>query len=334
MQAPPYKTFAVDIVTAYLHIVALHTWIRWRQYMWDPNLVELLQLMGEAMRKRQWPKEVGKSLVHHIRWFSRALLVLQVVVVIWGYQVLPMPAMEFAMDAPSDASARSTTFAFAHSVMMFLAIPGHVPSLLAGYGFFLFVCRIHSLDSKRIESIIEGKGQGSKLRQFHTDAEIMPLANECGDLIDGAQRRLTATCSKFGFLTMHQLAYTFSQLSLIVMDFTGDIYHTDGMDLDDERFRKLGYSCWHLAIAVVGLAGLLIIPAATTATFDRCFHSVYLGLRKRGASERLSVQMASDMSFQIEGFTLMTAQVSFKSVGLFLSIVFTCFSVYIELDNR
>jgi hypothetical protein len=347
-KTPPYVDQGLDFLTVYFHIVGLHNWLYWRHYaMRDANILALLRsfnLEGEE-------DPLLMNVRRHIVLGAKMLMVLQVIGIGLGFAVFAQPALEH-WKLGHGAPEEDRRFALVHGVLMYIAIPAHVPTLIAAYGLFFFVSRLHALDATRVVNLLKDTSQpimdpgdhASKAppgslpvegcvtnsTSGHGKEYYDSCAAVCCYMVESVQSRLWCTCSTLQWLWIHQLLYTFAQL--LVVTIRGRAYWMGTFKDDRASFNEMLYVAWHAYIGFVGLLALVVTPAAVTHVFEHIPHSVEKGLRAREAPVRSAINGAKDVAFHVVGFSIFGNKVSPNTVVIMASLIMTAFTLHMDLS--
>eukprot|EP00927_Polykrikos_kofoidii_P026060 TRINITY_DN2327_c0_g1_i9.p1 TRINITY_DN2327_c0_g1~~TRINITY_DN2327_c0_g1_i9.p1 ORF type:complete len:585 (-),score=45.89 TRINITY_DN2327_c0_g1_i9:32-1744(-) len=329
MPMHPFRNDRIGFLTIYIHVIGFHTWIFWRNHGNHEYPRDLWRwLIGNdtecQARKR-------KLMTVILAWFLLVLIVLLAAICILG---VCGPSLHIWVSTQETLTTRA--LALAHAVLMFIAIPIHVPVIVVGLMSFVFMCFLHHSDftsiTRRVRAklpsqVAEGELLMLKEPKPTVDAARLVLELVCAEA-EKAQYRLEWTCSKCKLLWCHQIVYAFLQV-IVVVDHVGPIL------VAETREEYLGYWREHSDVSISllvfhGLCGSCVIlaallaPAGTTSSFKHQCRELVDFIRSNGGAIDDCALAGCFLEKQIEGFTVGELILTSSLASKFYSVVVVC----------
>eukprot|EP00927_Polykrikos_kofoidii_P026052 TRINITY_DN2327_c0_g1_i10.p1 TRINITY_DN2327_c0_g1~~TRINITY_DN2327_c0_g1_i10.p1 ORF type:complete len:607 (-),score=51.63 TRINITY_DN2327_c0_g1_i10:32-1810(-) len=329
MPMHPFRNDRIGFLTIYIHVIGFHTWIFWRNHGKHVYLRDLWTWMVDKDTECQARKR--KLMTGIAAWFILVLMVLLASICVLG---ACGPSMNIWLSTEETLTTR--VLALAHAVLMFIAIPTHVPAIVIGLISFVFMCFLHHSDftsiTRRVRAklpsqVAEGELLMLKEPKPTVDAARLVLELVCAEA-EKAQYRLEWTCSKCKLLWCHQIVYAFLQV-IVVVDHVGPIL------VAETREEYLGYWREHSDVSISllvfhGLCGSCVIlaallaPAGTTSSFKHQCRELVDFIRSNGGAIDDCALAGCFLEKQIEGFTVGELILTSSLASKFYSVVVVC----------
>ena len=122
----PYHNLPNDLLTAYVHFVAIQGWLFWRRNLKDPKLLAVIDGLHNA------PQARAARYRKYVRLFCTTALVIMI-----GMSLIVLGG--FALPAQIEGSG-DADFQLWHAVVMWPAIPPVICCLFCVYAMLFFMC--------------------------------------------------------------------------------------------------------------------------------------------------------------------------------------------------
>ena len=329
-KTPPYYHWTVEFATVYFHICGLHLWVFWRDFVGEGHLSIILK--SSVLRK-------DEQLWLTSNRVARVVLVVQIIVIVLGFIAFPQPAIEYYLSDKEGSQLAS--FSVLHAVLMWLAIPQHVATVVSSLVLYSFVCKLHMVDmdnlgavlwdqnlplfKERLDRTIEGLSEHSKKKVL----EITCVA------VEAIQERLSHTCRRVVFAWCHQTVYAIIVLCMVHSHMIASAFQWENGEESAVTRRELifnlVYNIWHGLIGLLMFITALVIPAMVTGHFMHTPRRVFMGLRMRGFDIHQMDTILQYLQGECVGYRVGYAQISQATIGQITSVITILSSVYAAL---
>jgi len=335
VQTPPFYDHGTDLLTAYFHVIGLHAWLFWRGFARHKQTQELFSSFF-AENTDSFLARGTPALKAHIRLVFRVLLVLQFFLSCVGVGAFPIPA-HIAWKEGVHTTVFSEHYTFAHAVIMYTVIPQHIPTMLATIALYFIVSKLHMWDMERVKDLVAdtmvnllGDDTSCGAEVLSTD-EAEGMTHLACDLIEAAQLRLRYSCTRFQWLWLHSLMYTFFELFMCMTHLRA--FQDSGEELTRDGILLFFTDFFHLGFGVIGLFAALVTPALVTQMYTDCPACVVMSLRKRGVSTTMVGAAFPYLASTAKGFTVLGEPVSTGTVVKFCTMIGIFSSIYLSAGN-
>eukprot|EP00747_Dinoflagellata_sp_TGD_P057975 gnl/TRDRNA2_/TRDRNA2_150900_c1_seq2.p1 gnl/TRDRNA2_/TRDRNA2_150900_c1~~gnl/TRDRNA2_/TRDRNA2_150900_c1_seq2.p1 ORF type:complete len:428 (+),score=33.29 gnl/TRDRNA2_/TRDRNA2_150900_c1_seq2:3-1286(+) len=334
VQAPPFFELTIDIATVYFHLCGLHLWVFWRSFLLDGHLndvVRCCEVYAPAEGKAR------QELAFISRVAARGMLVVQVAMIVLGFIVFPQPAIEHYL---MEKSSATSVFSAVHAILMWIAIPQHVATVVSSLTLYFIVGRLHMLDILTLSDIVWDQDlplfehRADETSECY-DAKVQSILLTTCEAVEGVQRRLGHTCRRMCLAWYHQVFYGVVVLAvvheqmIVSVSSRGDTGQdeVDDWTVRQQLFRYL-YAVWHGAMGSLIFFTALIMPAQITGRILDMPHKVFSGLRGHGISIQRMDSLLIYLQTNCVGYRVGYTQVSETTIGTVISVMTILSSIY------
>eukprot|EP00927_Polykrikos_kofoidii_P086814 TRINITY_DN9839_c0_g1_i8.p1 TRINITY_DN9839_c0_g1~~TRINITY_DN9839_c0_g1_i8.p1 ORF type:complete len:598 (+),score=56.53 TRINITY_DN9839_c0_g1_i8:67-1860(+) len=326
----PFRNDMIGILTVYIHVIGFHTWRFWRTHGEHEYLRDLAWWLVKTDTERQARRREAVTAM-------LASLLLALVIIVTAICLLGHCGPSIHIWLSMEETPTTRVLALAHAVVMFAAIPQHVPAIVVGLMSFVFICALHHSDftsiTRRVEALLPSRvAEGEVLmlneltRTEGKDARLV-MESVCSEA-EKAQLRLEWTCSECSLLWCHQVVYAFLQV-IVVVEQIRPILNAETREESVKYWRdhsdfSVTLLLFHGLCGVFVLLAALLAPAAATSSFrNHCRHLVEF-IRCSEASIDMCAYAGCFLEKRVRGFVVWKRSVTTSLVSQFYSVVVIC----------
>mmetsp|Transcript_11271 Transcript_11271/g.25669 ORF Transcript_11271/g.25669 Transcript_11271/m.25669 type:complete len:706 (+) Transcript_11271:148-2265(+) len=175
-QTVPYHVISTDTLTAYVHIPAWQSWLRWRQFVRSRGCDELLSKVSAT----EGTQQILNRACRIAGWLVLLVQVVMVTDVLLGFSLPATLGLggkagtEFGNDFPA-----AEQFTQWHAWVMWPLIPAVIASMFASYSMFSFVALLHILDIQNVQKTVrESMGSLSNFYKANAGLQASEVAGQ------------------------------------------------------------------------------------------------------------------------------------------------------------
>lgn len=262
LAATPYHTLPMSLLTAYVHVPAVHGFRFWRRTL---NDVRSSGLVNSLVAHES---SVVGAAVKNIGIGLRCTVVGQacfVVVVLAAYALPAMPLGDFGATAPrTGASGADVAAVRAHGLLMWVFITMVMCAITGQYALFALFSYLHTIDvalaGERVIEKMHRHYDTRDRRTFGDDAryDLDELLEDVAATCAATQASLTRSSDAWSSILIHFLLVAFAQTFVVLNHVT---LHTVG----ELKHTPYGYCYYFQDAFFVGSAGLVIFSTVVFA---------------------------------------------------------------------
>lgn len=278
-QEKPYHNFAIDLLTAYVHIPAFRSWLLWRRMVHGPHGIQVAETLSK------WDERIATKFCELLRlgsWLAFATMFCMSGIGLSGFSLPGQIAAE-------NVEGRSSTFMYWHALLMWVPIPPVICTIFSGHAFLIIFCVMHAheLDQlkknlrktvknthqhnpealvihERIEGmdmVVDTKDPNAfekLMKEIHArnlaekafDDLLTNLCRHCSKV----QHTLSRSCRAWSPLNLHLLLFSWAQVVVVVNNVK---VHSINISSVDYRYYWILQDIFHCACGAVTVVAIL-----------------------------------------------------------------------------